>query len=457
MFVSSQQQVSAAPTLSLSKKQTVWWLHPVVTASLATMPALIIGVCSSELSFLSNWRVPKYLGLDSVAYAVLFLFSFWLGCSVQRGGYPSNGMSLNARQIATLCHAAAALTLLSLSGYVAWAVISMARGLTLSHVLDIATGATNLVGEAKREYMVPVAGVTTLTQFGPVAVVSLLYARTQKRERWMLVAVSILFCLAGVRAILYAERLAVIELAVPAAIFGLSRCCSRNNRPLQWVRWLPLWAPILLLIVFASFEYTRSWRGYYQDKADSDNYLMFAATRLLGYYVTAANNSALLVDETPISPLPYYTAKWVWDFPLVENLVSYEQLSGVSQPLHWQDVLTNHANPEFNNEGGLLVPLADLGAIGGVVFWFIAGLTVGRVFTSFRERNPGGLILYPVIYIGLLELGRLLYWTSGRAVPSLVAGAIVAGVVSKQASASARAARALVRRRYLAAPLSGNL
>jgi hypothetical protein len=41
--------------------------------------------------------------------------------------------------------------------------------------------------------------------------------------------------------------------------------------------------------------------------------------------------------------------------------------------------------------------------------------------------------VYPVLFIGLLELPRLLYWPQGRAFPS-IAAALVVGIVATNIS-----------------------
>ena len=83
-------------------------------------------------------------------------------------------------------------------------------------------------------------------------------------------------------------------------------------------------------------------------------------------------------------------------------------------------MLTQYGNPEFNNPGGLAVPVIDFGPVGALVFFLIAGVVIGFAYRSWRQGNPVGLLVYPVFFTGLLELPRYLYWTEGRVFPAMV-------------------------------------
>jgi hypothetical protein len=74
---------------------------------------------------------------------------------------------------------------------------------------------------------------------------------------------------------------------------------------------------------------------------------------------------------------------------------------------------------EFNNADGMLFPLMDFGAPGGLIYWAAAGLVCGWLYERFRRMDLSGLLLYPVIYLALLEVPLTLYWGEGRAVYSL--------------------------------------
>ena len=96
-------------------------------------------------------------------------------------------------------------------------------------------------------------------------------------------------------------------------------------------------------------------------------------------------------------------------------------------------MLAQYGNPEFNNPGGLAVPAVDFGAVGGVLFFLVAGLVIGFAHRSWRAGNPAGLLLYPVLFTGLLELPRYLYWTQGRVVPAYLVLGITAVLMTRAA------------------------
>ena len=63
--------------------------------------------------------------------------------------------------------------------------------------------------------------------------------------------------------------------------------------------------------------------------------------------------------------------------------------------------------------------MMDFGVAGGLLYWFVIGLFCGWIYHAYRRRELSGLLLYPMIYLGLLELPLALYWGEGRAFPSL--------------------------------------
>ena len=85
------------------------------------------------------------------------------------------------------------------------------------------------------------------------------------------------------------------------------------------------------------------------------------------------------------------------------------------------------------------LPIFDLGVPGAFAFWGVAGLALGWAFALFRRGDIRGLVLYPVLFIGLLEAGRILYWPQGRALPS-IAAAVFLGVRLRSLSAAAQVA-----------------
>ena len=108
---------------------------------------------------------------------------------------------------------------------------------------------------------------------------------------------AVIMILAVFRAVLNSERLAVLELLVPAFVVLLQTLPDRvlTQARMRMVALAPMWAPCLLLGGFTASEFLRSWSNFYADRQPS--LVSFAAGRLTGYYVTAANNSAIFIER----------------------------------------------------------------------------------------------------------------------------------------------------------------
>ena len=65
-----------------------------------------------------------------------------------------------------------------------------------------------------------------------------------------------------------------------------------------------------------------------------------------------------------------------------------------------------------------MFPAMDFGIAGGLIYWLLIGIACGMVFALYRRREPLGLLLYPLIYLGVMEVPLALYWSEGRALPS---------------------------------------
>ena len=71
---------------------------------------------------------------------------------------------------------------------------------------------------------------------------------------------------------------------------------------------------------------------------------------------------------------------------------------------------------------------AELGAL-----VLLAGIVVGLAYRSWRAGGAYGLLVYPVLFTGLLELPRYLYWTQGRIVPAMVFLLVTAWYLTRSA------------------------
>ena len=259
-----------------------------------------------------------------------------------------------------------------------------------------------------------IAGVTTATQFGVFVAVwcalvlfsgAELSRRGRRRVWFMLASVALLSVYRGV---LWHERLAFIEIAVPVAVIWSA---YRLRNPLV-LTLAPLLAVLAAILLFGLFEYFRSW-SYYRE--GQGNLLLFASQRLLSYYYSSVNNFGMALQH--IEPLwqPLWTLDFVYKFPVPGNpLVS---VRGEAYTLLFQTALELHTHPEFNLYSGPGLAYLDFGIAGGAMVMAGFGFLSGRLFNAFRRQSLHGMLAYPVWMVGMIDLGRILYWPSSRAFP----------------------------------------
>lgn len=404
-------------TTARSQSRT-WWLHPVVPVIASTAPVIYFSAATGAVTYWQNWGTPKYLDAGHLATLALFVAAFAFGAALAarngnatltEGATPDVGPEVLRR-------AGVALGVIALCGYVAWGLIGVARGMAPGDFVSAFTGEPGAISRIKRDYLTPVAGVSSFAQFGVPAVAALSLAwRLGAKVPWRLV-LPLLAC-AAIRAQVYGERLALIELAL-ACLVAMS-IPVRSLPPLRWVRYVPILLPAAVFAMFAFFEYFRSWLSYYSEQT-TGSYLSFIVERLQGYYLTATNNSALLdkfvSDELPF---PYFTLGFFWNAPGVAQVAGYESLFGYQPSILYSQALSGAANPEFNNPGGILLPLVDYGLAGGTLFWGIAGFVFAYLYRLARARIEF-VPLYAACFIGFLEINRYVYWTQGRAFAALI-------------------------------------
>ncbi len=119
---------------------------------------------------------------------------------------------------------------------------------------------------------------------------------------------------------------------------------------------------------------------------------------------------------------PYFTLHFLWGFPLSSPVIKRlfpDPLLDSADKWFYFPFLEADANVEFNNADGMFFPLMDYGIAGGLIYWFVIGLLCGWIYDAYCRRELSGLLLYPAIFLGLLELPLALYWGEGRAFPSI--------------------------------------
>ncbi|MBI5394535.1 MAG: oligosaccharide repeat unit polymerase [Verrucomicrobia bacterium] len=404
----------------------LWWLHPACVAGALLASVTCLTYLTPESSFRALWEVPKCFYMDDLLRCLLLTGALVFGSCVGswlpplaakpvdwRDAVPWNLVRMLFQVGLVLC----------LAGYAIWFAIGVTRGVTPAALLAVLKAEGTGMYEI-REYFGKAPGLTTMTQFGMgVVVLGIMLGAAQgwRHIRWK---IALLLLLTTVRALFLSERLALLELLIPCGILYLNlrhiRLGERRDRMGPLLFLVPLAAPLFVYLFFMAFEYFRSWAAYYA-AASNLSLAEFALLRLAGYYITAINNGALLVQdlESPL-PLPYFSLEWLWKFPVLKDFLDYEKLSQVPIISMEVKLVATSANPEFNNPCGLILPQLDFGFPGALVFYLWLGLIMGGLYRLFRQGHVLGLAYYPIFFVGILELPRVLYWPSSRVFPTWI-------------------------------------
>ncbi|MBC7853335.1 MAG: oligosaccharide repeat unit polymerase [Pirellulaceae bacterium] len=399
-------------------RHSVWWLHPAVLFGGAVV-TLAIAVGTSDWGFqlysTRKYLEPWHLAMGLGAWGT-FALGVWLAMSTGKQP-PRPARQLDDGLVSWFWLA----WLLTIAGYGIWLLIGLKNGFSLGTIRDLLQGGDAATADMiKTEIFPTIPGVTTATQFGIAAILlgTWLYCRGRTNLRLPLL---LLLAIAAARALIYSERLALIELVVPAFVIVLRLWVL--GKPLSsWPRLslqvLPLVAVPLVIVLFGMFESFRSWQ-YHMENFDS--LAEFTIWRFFGYYTTAHNNGAMSMMLRGPWPIPYSTFSWFWEFPLIENSpFGYQQLVGINPADIHTDALERYGNPELNNDGGLFTPARDFGWIGSGPFWFIYGYLAGKAYRGFLGGSFTGCMFYPMVLLALLELPRLQYLSATRTFPSMM-------------------------------------
>jgi hypothetical protein len=353
-----------------------------------------------------------YFTFDLFALGLAFLLLCCIGCYAGEAGLLTRQSETEPWYVPQwLLWLFAGLTIV---GYGVWFSSLIDNPILLLDILGGVKGAS----AAAREELETISGVTTMTQFGVTYVV--LYfakhyvlrqeARLRRIEQALLVSI---FALATMRAFVRSERLALLELAIPALVIWLS-FTPVKERKIRLLRQLgPLAGIVILVPFFGLFEFFRSWSSYYADR--EDNFLVFALSRLSAYYFTALNNGAGFLVEFPWPSFSgEFVLRWAYKFPILGP----ELLSAATPAFRYASFLDAHASPEFNNPSGIFIYFADLGTVPTIALTAAFGLAVGALYRRYELRTPAGVLLLPLVVISIYEILRIPYLIESRTIPA---------------------------------------
>ncbi len=401
----------------------LWWLNPACVAGLMGVVVSAAAFAIPERMYQQFWRTPKYFDAHFLLLALALTALFVFGAIVAMGSGKGIVRHDWKEELPWHLITPSFWTFFygSLAGYLIWGGAAVARGANLALAWSVMSGEKGAADLMKQSYMTTISGITTLTQLGVAAIIlGMMIGAAQgwNKVRW---PIATLFTLAIVRALFNSERLAIIELAIPAGVLAVRLVVLESpfyrGKFRMAMRFLPLAAASLLFSLFSVSEYFRSWSSYYS--GGDMNFWTFASVRLLGYYTTALNNGALLVSRVDTLGAPFSTLHFFFRLPPFNALfLSFFPNIKPENPDFdtYLQILSRDANQEFNNQSGLLPPVIDYGIPGAVLYWLLAGLLCGLLYRWFREGRISGLLFYPIFFTGITETTRILYWGEGRAV-----------------------------------------
>lgn len=420
----------------------LWWLQLPGLLVLFSVFTVVIAWYLPPNVYRVNWRSPKLVNGGTVFRVLLGSAAMLVGWFIAQGGARTRIVPRPDRVTAVdgWHRRAFRITfLLAMFGNAVLLARGFSNGFRLSQIGDLLSGTSDVSYTLKEETFKLVPGVTTTTQFAPLAAVlaaTLPSKRwpTVRRQLWMLVGFTVL------RSLLFSERLAMVEVMVPFFVAVGIRRVRSGWRPPKLLGLMPMIALPGLIIFFTAFEYTRSWSFY--SKEGNQSLLTFGATRLEGYYATAHNNSEVVWrHRDAILPMPYDTLGFIWDSPGLNNL--YETLNDKNPGKIYHFYLVSDANAEYNNPGGYGALYGDWGLPVGTTILVGYGMVCRRLNRGMWAGHETGTLLYPIVVVSLMELPRIWYITAGRIFPSVVGAIFIAqrGVQVKRKEALAEKRR----------------
>lgn len=378
-------------------------------------PAIIVGVFIVPLYCLASWlnhSTYRYFGARAdFVTPELFLvglsgaFFFIAGAMLGQTGPRGAGSALQIRQ-SKIDNALRVMGWLAIVAYLIFLSALVFQFDLVVQVLLGNRGASNVL----QRNLARIPGVTSFMQLsvlGFTLLASLKSVSNYKIPSDIKQIYITLLVFAGLRVLLASERLALIEAAVAVALAPMAfRWRSSLTKSL-----LPIIGVLGVFILFAIGEYFRSWQYY---KLIYGSYFDFVSARFFAYFSTSINNGAGIysVDSSHNYKM---TLEWLWKFPVIGKYFA-PPTSGLSY------FLNNYATNEFNNPGGLFVPFNDYGFWGGATLWVFFGIVAGVLYKDFARGGIGGLVFYPVFYLGATDLVRIFYWVNTRTFPIFLGG-----------------------------------
>jgi hypothetical protein len=404
--------VPVAPFAPIGRPASaMWWLHPVVCVAGAG------AVYASFIGFEFTRVVPRaYIPGWHYAWGAALLLALAVGITTTTLGRSAP----TTRPVAALDVPGWAMALLLAATVLAYALWFAPLLASPQLLLDLVQGERSSV----RDVAATMPGITTMTQFGvayAVACAALRAGAARPLALWERIGLAVVFALAVFRALVWSERLAVIELVLTYGVAHLAFTRVRSPRAWTIGTLAPLGAPLLLYLGFTGTEYFRSWEFF---RNEYSSVWAFSFERLMAYYATASNNGIGLLVENRHWPeySGRFVAEWLYLMPVAGDAL---RASVGDVQLQYSQFLEQFARPEFNNPSGLFPIVFDIGYAGSMLYFVAVGALVGQLFDGWRRQSRAGVLFYPVAVLFMVELLRFNYFASTRFFPVALALAFV--------------------------------
>lgn len=393
--------------------QMPWWINPSLFLLAFILPMFLV-ISAALLGFRGSptiayqYSAPVYAELSDIVIILIAILALAAGTAVAGG----LGRAIVAPPRSRFVVSEAglyALFALTLFAYVLW------FGPTLITNPALIIGA--LVGNPGASYAVRVRidtipGLTTLTQFGVsyILVISgLIGMGAQVRARFIAFA-AVIIILAVLRAAIWSERIAVIELVFPLFAIAAARL-SLPSYTKPAITLGPYLGAVLMPFVFIAFEINRSWASTYSQIYNS--IVQFTVDRVSIYYTSALNNGIgyLKYSENPTFT-GEYTFNWLYSMPFVGAVL--RGMTGADAQTEYTLFLKRSADAEFNNYTGIALIPHDWGWMISIFFFFLYGLIVGLAYKSFKQNRGMLGLMFPLFLYALYEILRIGYVNEAR-------------------------------------------
>ncbi len=380
----------------------LWWIRPHTFALLVLLPLFL----SLPLLPSPPRDVKTYFGTElyllGIGLLVLFGIGSWFGArGIDRlRRRPASSLRIRVWLLDLLFF-------ISFAAYVIWFLEILLNPLLLLQATQ--TGAFEI-----RDQVSNIPGITSFTQAGiPFFIcyfVATRYCGQTLGSRFH-IYIAVLLALTMIRAFAWTERLALLEIVIPVLLLSLPTWRSRSKSFRLGLRMAPLFGIVALIVFFGVMEYFRSWLDFYAESGES--FLDFVLQRISTYYVTAVNNAVGYLVENSDWPRwdGRYMLSGIYAMPGIGGALITEF---ALRPDTYSTFLSTYLDEEFNNFSGLYFPIVDFGLIGGPLVLGVCGFLTGYSWRLFAAQSIGGLLFYPLVYVGLIDLLRVMYLGNSR-------------------------------------------